>query len=113
MEKYIEVLPYFIISCSIGIIASLVFGTSNEKITRLRIVREIFGSLWISAIAYFLLKQFCNWNDELIYCICSVVSFLNSKIINFLGKDLIEAFFKGVLNKIKLLLSSDKSEIKE
>ena len=109
MEKYIEVLPYFIFSCSIGILASLMFGTSNKKITRLRIVREIFGSLWISSIAYFLLQQFFHLDSGVTYGICSIVSFLNSKIINFLKKDLIESLFKGILDRVKAL-ASPKSE---
>ena len=108
MEKYVHIIPYFIFSCGIGVVASLIFGTDKEKITRLRIVREVFGSMWISAVAYFILKQFCNWSDELIYATCSVISFLNSKLINFIGKDLIEALTKGLLQKIKDLTS--KSE---
>jgi len=110
MEKYLLVLPYFLTACLIGIVASLLFGTSNNKITRNRIAREVFGSLWISAIAYFVLKQFCDWSAELIYASCSVTSFLNSKIINFLDKDLIEALFKGILNKIKLLANNTKNQ---
>lgn len=112
MEKYIEVLPYFITWCLFGIIGSLIFGTSSDKITRIRIIREIFGALWVSAIAYFFLKQFCNWSEEVIYGICSIVSFLNSKIINFLGKDLVEALFKGILSKLKIIFSSEKTENK-
>jgi len=100
MEKYIEILPYFIIACGIGITASLLF-TENDKITRIRLVREIFGALWISAFCYFMLKQFLDWSDEFIYAILTLVSFLNSRIINFIGKDLIEAITKGILNKIR------------
>jgi len=108
MEKYIEILPYFLGACFIGITASLLFGTANDKITRLRLVREMFGALWISAFCYFMLNQFLDWSDEFIYAILTLVSYLNSRIINFVGKDLIEAITKGILNKIKLL--SDKSE---
>lgn len=108
MEKYIEILPYFIVACGIGITASLLFGTTNEKITRIRLVRELFGAIWISAFCYFMFKQFLDWSDEFIYAILTLVSFLNSRIINFIGKDLIEAITKGILNKIKGL--TDKTE---
>jgi len=101
MEKYIEILPYFLGACFIGITASLLFGTTNDKITRLRLIRELFGALWISAFCYFMLKQFLDWSDEFIYAVLTLVSFLNSRIINFIGKDLIEAITKGILNKIR------------
>jgi xanthine/uracil permease len=109
MEKYIKILPYFLAACFIGITASLLFGTTNEKITRIRLVREMFGALWISAICYFLLKQFLSWNDELVYGLCSLVAFLNSKIINFVGKDLFESVTKGLLEKIKTLFNNSNN----
>jgi len=102
MEKYIEILPYFLGACSIGIFASLLFGTNNEKLTKIRLVREMFGALWISAFCYFMLNQFLDWSDEFIYAVLTLVSFLNSRIINFIGKDLIEAITKGILNKIRI-----------
>lgn len=100
MEKYIEILPYFLVTCGVGITASLLF-TNNDKITRIRIVRELFGAIWMSAFFYFMFKQFLSWNDEFVYVTLTLVSFLNSRIINFVGKDLIESLFKGILNKIK------------
>jgi len=100
MEKYIEILPYFLGACFIGITASLLFGTANDKITRLRLVREMFGALWISAFCYFMLKQFLDWSDEFVYAVLTMVAFLNSRIINFVGKDLFETVTKGILNKI-------------
>ncbi len=102
MEKYIEILPYFLVACFIGITASLLFATTNEKITRMRLVREMFGALWISAFCYFMLNQFLDWSDEFIYAVLTLVSYLNSRIINFIGKDLIEAITKGILNKIRI-----------
>lgn len=110
MEKYIKILPFFLAACFVGITASLLFGTKDEKITKLRLFREMFGAIWISAICYFVLNEFLDWNDELVYVTCSVSAYLNSKIINFVGKDLFEGITKGILERIKSVFTNNSKE---
>lgn len=111
MMQYYKILASFLFAASIGIVASLVFVSNNEKFSRKRLLREIFGGIWISAIAYVGLDHFTDWNTAVILGIVSIVAFTNSRIISFIGKDLMEAVFSGIVNYIKGL--SERSKIIE
>lgn len=87
----------------VGITANLLFFTKDKDITKKRFLKEIFGSVWISSICYFGLSNFLDWSNEFVYCVCSLVSFTNSQIINFVGKDLMEAIGKSIINWVKTL----------
>ena len=111
MENWKNILPILLLACAVGICANLIFFTQNKKITGKRILKEIFGALWISLGAYFILKQYTRLLDEAIYFICSIVALANSQIINFLGKDLTEAIGKGIVTKIKIWSGQGTTEV--
>jgi len=106
MEKII--ILYLGVAIFFGISVNILVFTSDTKLTKKRFAKELFGAIWIAIIGYFVIKEFFHFSDIFVCCLCSLLSFLNSQIINFLGKDLLVALFKGILNKIKLL--TDKSE---
>lgn len=103
-------LIYLGIANFVGIAASLLFFSQDNEITKKRLVREIFGSVWISSISYFGFKQFLEWGDFFIYSVCSMISFLNSQIINFVGIDLMEAIGKSIVSRLLSFGKSGKNE---
>lgn len=111
MDK--STLIYLGIANFVGVTGSLLFFSDDKEITKTRLVREIFGSIWISSISYFGFKHFLIWSDFFIYSVCSLISFLNSQIISFVGKDLMEAIGKSIVNWIKTFGGRKKNSEEE
>jgi hypothetical protein len=107
MDK--STLIYLGIANFVGVTGSLLFFSDDKEITKKRLVREIFGSIWISSISYFGFKHFLIWSDLFIYSICSIISFLNSQIISFVGKDLMEAIGKSIVSRLRSLGKSNSN----
>jgi len=109
MEQYIKNLPFFLIATSVGIVANFLFVTKQNEFTRLRITREVFGGLWISAVAYIGLDEMTTLSDIMLFAITSIIGFINSRIISFIGKDLMEAIGKNIVRALRNLADRLKS----
>lgn len=117
MEKYIEHLPYFLVFVFLGIGVNFMFSTPNESITKKRLLREVFGAIWVSIIMFAIIEEFFMIGALFTYAICSIAGFANSKIIEFLKEDLwvflIKEFKKVVTRFFDRFKFSRKSDYKE
>lgn len=90
MEHYIADLPYFLFFVFLGITANFLYTYRENKLTRGRIAREFIGGIWISLVVFGVLDEFFNLSKIFLYVACSLAGFGNSRIIDFIQKDLFE-----------------------
>lgn len=93
MAEYFSLIPYFLAFVTFGVVVNYIFSAGTKRLTMKRAAREIIGAIWVSAAIYAISEQFFDYSLLFMLILCSIGGFANSKIINFLQKDLIEFLF--------------------
>lgn len=102
MKEYIQHIPYFFLMVSLGIITNLLMQKrkTGKKITGLRILEEIFSSIWISLIVAGCLDYFTDWSVLVVSGISSLAGFFHSKFIDYIGNDILLFLVKLFQQKV-------------
>jgi hypothetical protein len=96
IQSYLIHIPLFIFFVLLG--TSINFLRGRRKLTKSRIKSEIISSIWISTVLVLILDNFFDWKPTAYYGIGSLAGFLNSKLIDYVGNDLLEVVLKKLLD---------------
>lgn len=96
MQAYLSHIPLFIFFVLLGTVVNIM--RSRKKWTKSRIRSEIISSIWISSVLVLILDNFFEWKVTAYYGIGSLAGFLNSKLIDYVGEDLMEVLFRKLLD---------------
>jgi len=114
LEEYIAYIPYFLGFVLFGIVTNYIFKSSSYKITTKMVAREIIGAIWVSFLVFAIFDQFFNLNILFVFALCSIAGFFNSRLVNFINKDLFELLVveskKAVQNLVKNLRRNNDYE---
>lgn len=96
LQSYLTHISIFIFFVLLGTFVNII--RNKKKWTKARIKSEVISSLWISSALVLILDNFFDWKVTAYYGIGSLAGFLNSKLIDYVGEDLIEVFIRKIFN---------------
>lgn len=111
MKQYTEHIPFFFIMVSLGIILNLLL--KKEKLTFRRVLEEFLGSVWISIIVAGCLDYYTDMSYFVISGLSSFAGFLHSKLIDYIGNDLLVATVKSLKSAINKRLNNGNKGVSE